>query len=58
MSSQPLLQDPALPLVQRDLVCRCGDTVPQRLHVVDLLLDGQLVEPRRGHRERLAHDSV
>lgn len=55
MGGHSLPEDPTLPLRQRDLVGSGCDAVPQRLHVVDLLRDGQIVEPRRWHRQGASH---
>ena len=53
MLGQTLVQKSLLPILQRNLTGRCGDAVPERLHVVDLILDRQRVEPWR--RQRLRH---
>ena len=55
MRGQPLSEDPTLPLLQWDLVGSGCDAVPQRLHVIDLFRDGQIVEPWRGHRKGTSH---
>ncbi len=55
MSSKPLFQELSLPLVQGYLVGIGRDPVPERLYVVDLVVDGKVVEPRGRHTERLRH---
>lgn len=47
MCFQAFLEDLSLPFLKWQLPRLDSDPVPQALHVVDLLLDGQLVKPRR-----------
>lgn len=47
MFGETIFQKCLLPVLQRDLAGRCGDTIPERLHVVDLFLNRQRVESWR-----------
>jgi hypothetical protein len=51
MRRKPLLEQGLLPLLQGNLVNCGGDTIPQRLHVVDLFFHRQSVEAGRGQRQ-------
>ena len=55
MGGEALFEDPTLPHLQGDLLGRGGNAIPQRLDVVDLLQDGEIVEPWRGHRQWASH---
>lgn len=55
MRSQTFLQQSLLPLLERHLLDTGCDTVPERLHVVDLLFDGKGVESWRRERQGLSH---
>jgi len=52
---QPLIQKLSLPIRQRSLLDVARDAIPQALHVLDLLIDTQVVESGRGKRQRLGH---
>jgi hypothetical protein len=52
---QTFFQKGLLPVLQRHLARRRGDAIPQRLHVFDLILDRQRVEPGRRQRHRAGH---
>jgi hypothetical protein len=54
MSGKPFLQHCFLPLMKRHAVNASGNVVPQRLHIVDLIFDRELVESRR-QRQRMSH---
>jgi hypothetical protein len=47
MCSESLLQDALLPLMKRHLIQAGCNVVPERLYVVDLILDRKIVESRR-----------
>jgi len=47
MSREALGEQLLLPVLKRDLIRIGRDPVPQGLHVVDLLLNGQVVEAWR-----------
>jgi hypothetical protein len=51
MGREPLLQQSLLPLVQGHLVDTGGNAVPQRLYVLDLIFDWQVLEPWRRQRD-------
>lgn len=55
MRDEALVQNFALPIRKRQLTHAHGDPVPERLHVVDLLVDGEIVESRRWHPKRMRH---
>lgn len=48
-------QERLLPVLQRHLTCSRGDAIPKRLHVLDLILDRQRVEPGRRKRQGVSH---
>src|ERR1700730_15332492 len=52
---QPLVEDLAMPFRDRNCLGTCCDSVPQRLQIVDLLVDRQVVETRRRQRDRFRH---
>ena len=52
---EPFLQHLLVPVRYRNLIGRCGDALPHRLHVVDLFFDGELVESRWWDGSRLRH---
>lgn len=47
MGRKALFEDGLLPLLERDMTDCRRDPIPQRLHVVDLVLDWKGVEPGR-----------
>src|SRR5438034_10194001 len=51
MCRETLFQARLLPLLERYLVDIRRDVIPERLHIVDLILDRKRVEPRRRHRQ-------
>ncbi len=57
MRRKPFLEDGLLPFVKRYLIHTRGDVIPERLNVVDLLIDGQVVESWRRQRQRMRHES-
>ena len=55
MGRKPLFQEGLLPLLKRHLVRARRDPVPQRLHVLDLVLDEQGVKSWRRQGQRMWH---
>jgi hypothetical protein len=53
---QPLVDDFSMPVRYRNRLGRRRDSVPQRLQVVDLFVDRQVIESRRGKRDRSGHE--
>ena len=56
MRRKPFFENGLLPLVKRYLIDTRGDAIPERLDVIDLLVDGKIVESLRRQAERLRHD--
>lgn len=54
---EPFLENGLLPFVQRYLIHAGGDVIPQRLDVIDLVLDRKIVESWRRQRQGMCHDS-
>ncbi len=57
MRRKSLRENSSLPLVQRHLPDAGGDVVPQCLDVVDLILDGEIVEALGRQWQSLWHGS-
>ena len=51
MCRETLFQEGLLPLLERDLVDIRRDVIPERLHVIDLVLNRKRVEPRGRQRQ-------
>jgi len=51
-----LFEQLEVPRRRRHVVRSTRDSVPERLHAVDLIFDRKIVETRRRNGERLAHD--
>jgi hypothetical protein len=58
MSLQALLDDPLVPVRHGKILRIGGNAVPQRLHIVELLLDRQVVESGWRKRKRSRYDLV
>lgn len=54
MCGEALFQERLLPFLQGNLTDRRGDAIPEGLYVVDLFVDRERVEARRGHGQ--GHD--
>ena len=57
MRRKPFFENGLLPFLKWDLIDACGDAVPERLDIVDLVVDGKIVESWRRQRQRMRHDS-
>jgi hypothetical protein len=55
--SQPFVEDFAVPFRDRNAFGRGRDSVPERLQVIDLLVDLQIVEAGRWQRHKLGHEA-
>jgi hypothetical protein len=55
MRSESLLQDAQLPFMKRHLIQTGCNVVPERLYVVDLILDRKIVESRRWQWHWVGH---
>ncbi len=50
---KPFLKNGLLPFVKRYLIYAGGDVIPKRLHVVDLIFNGKIVESWRRQWQRV-----
>lgn len=57
MSREALGEQLLLPVLEGKLIRVGRDPVPQRLHIVDLILDGQIIETWRRQGQRHGHTS-
>ena len=55
MFGKTFLQQGSLPLLERHLIGAGRDTVPERLDIVDLILNRKRIEPRGRQRYRVRH---
>jgi hypothetical protein len=54
---KPFLENGLLPFVKRYLIHTRGDVIPEGLNVIDLLIDGEIVESWRRQRQGMRHGS-
>ena len=57
MRRKPFFENDVLPFMKWNLIDACGDAIPKRLDIIDLVVDGKIVESWRRQWQRTRHDS-